>query len=533
MFEVTNHNRVSRFPEALFHFRSSMRLRTHTIFLVIGMILLACSTDAFPQKRKKKPAKKPVERVFTIKASGSAEAYKPEPFLSLEPCAKETDEQIAELENGTDSAAQVNTLVSRLTSDDRWVRGCAIYRLGEFGSASTDALPVLLKILDDNEDYEFWNLADRAIWNIPPGKGYLQAEQIRDAKSPEDSKRLYAVLALSSFRYPPTTMQAKRAVEALIEALADENGTIVYIAARGLQRQGYWGVDTTSAIPALSELIKGNRVNPLHPLYAMSPMGVRAAPATPLLIEMLLEPKKFVGELDTDNIRAYSLRLTTQMLLGKFGADFVPVLKRYRADHPYEVLGVLSHMDSQESLDLTLEIAKTSSGKLRVKAIEGIPRLKAPYAVKVVPTLLSYLKDTDKDVRNAALSKLGAFAEANKTPTREFQDLYRRRVVPKFVALLNDKDSGCYAALNLPNLGALATSAIPALAKIARRPTGSYCARKSLFAFGDAGRKYLTAEQIKDEEESSKLNFGFDRPKPKEVKPKVAELKKPDVSDTD
>src|SRR5678816_3426568 len=135
--------------------------------ILLSSAALCClATFAAPsiqaQTKKKQPAKKTVmaQEAYGVGAvSGSSSAG---PYLGLEPCAKETEAEIAELENAHDLEAQLTGLVRRAEDKDEWTRGCAVYRLGEFGKSAQDALPLIIKLVRDEDNPGVWGAVEDA-----------------------------------------------------------------------------------------------------------------------------------------------------------------------------------------------------------------------------------------------------------------------------------------------------------------------------------------------------------------------------------
>src|SRR6186713_1622800 len=176
--------------------------------------LAAICIQSLEAQTKKKPAsKKGSAGVFTaVEAftggTGSGSGPVAEPYIGSQPCAKETDAQFSELENAPDLDAQLNGLILRAGDKDEWTRACAVYRLGEFGKAAQDALPLIIKLVRDEENPGVWGAVEDALWKIPPDASLTLAQRIKLAKDPDVYRRLYAVYTFGFLRPVPHSFQA-------------------------------------------------------------------------------------------------------------------------------------------------------------------------------------------------------------------------------------------------------------------------------------------------------------------------------------
>jgi HEAT repeat protein len=492
--------------------------------------------DAVAQKRKSDTKKKKTEKIY-IKTdkdamislgkgtgvSGGGSLVPMETSMILEPCAKETAAQISELEDAPDTNKQLEILIKRIDDKDDWLRACAVYRLGEFGAAAAEALPVILKLLRDEKNEDVWVHIQQALWKVPPDRNLPLRQRLELAKNADVYLRIYGVYALSYAKVPPATFEAKDIVSALIEAAADEDVTVTWLAVMGIRQQGFYGVDTSPAIPVLSELLQKGKINPLHPVRAFVPMGANALPAAPVLFDVLYNPKKYVGEKDRNN-RAYSLYLTTAIALGKIGKPLVPMLEKEFEKQPFSVLQVLKYLIADGTLPIFIKAMQHQNPQVRKRAIENLPTLTSIGAIEMVPPIIAAAKDADLEVREAALSALGSIALFTPEKSDALKEMLKKQAIPVLIANLENKETVCFAALNLPGFGADAEIAIPALRRLIKKENGNYCAESALFRFGEKGRKFLTKEQIERLKETNKTtNEPFDTKfnKAKPIKPKT------------
>ena len=296
--------------------RTMLKLSKFTgLILTLLFIGFLTSEKSFAQKRKsqsktKKQSVKAIEAVtpaILLRGSGGASgSYKPEPYLSLEPCAKETPEQIAELENAGDAKQQVEILLKRIDEKDDWLRACSIYRLGEFRASAREALPLIIKLLRDEKNDDIWRHVEDALWKIPPDANLPLRERIELSKNNDVYLRLYGVYSLGYFKPVAGTFQAKDALNALIEAAKDEDSIVSWLAVMGIRQLGFYGINTKDAIPVLTEILQSDKMNSIHPIRAFVPMGENALPAAPILFDVLYNPNKYAGK-DEDNVRSHLL----------------------------------------------------------------------------------------------------------------------------------------------------------------------------------------------------------------------------------
>lgn len=508
------------------------------LFCLLSLFLLF-DFSASAQKRKRSVKKKPlplktVRRIeaVTLSSGGigsSAGIGTREPYLILEPCAKETTDQITALENAADKNEQVEILVSRIGNSDEWLRACSIYRLGEFRAAAQNALPVIIKLLRDEENGAVWKHVEDALWKIPPDSNIVLDNRVKMAFDGDVYQRLYGIYSLAYFKPIAGSHQSVKILDTLIETTKDEDLTVRWLSVMGIRQLGFYGINTSAAIPALSELIKNKKVNPVNAVRAFVPMGEKALPAAPLLFTILYAPEKYV-ENDEDS-RSYSLYLTSAIALGRMGKSIIPLLEKEIEKQPFAILQVLRNISADETLPVLIKAIKHKNPNVRKEAIASIPNLTSIGAINMLPQLLSLINDLDPNVRNAAMSEIGDIAKYTNNKSPELQLLLKKRAVPALIKRLKDKEDSCYAALTIGNFGADAEAAIPALVKIAKQPTRNSCAEIGLYDIGEKGRKFLTAEQIKDVESSKNYKYDSDYNKAKPIKPKEQPKPSPPIKE--
>ncbi len=506
------------------------------------LIFLSCFLNASVSAQNPKPEIKK-EKSGGSSSGGTAifmversEKVKREPYLGLEPCAKETPEQISEIENAADTNAQVLLLVNRTADKDEWLRACSVYRLGEFRDSATFALPVIIKLLHDEENGAVWTHAETALWKIPPTRVPLP-ERIALTKDLDVYKRLFGVYSLGYYKFPMTNSnQVKEVLAALIESAKDEDTTVRWLSVMGIRQQGFYGVDTSSAIPVLSELIKTKKINPIHSVRALVPMGENALPAAPLLFDILYNPKNYVKDDGDNNARSYGLYLTTAIALGKIGKSLIPFLEIEIEKQPFKILEVLDNIAADESLPVLYKAMSHQNPKVKEKAIESLPNFTSKGALEVLPRLLKLINDKNTDVAKAAVSKVGSIARNTESKSEELKEMLRQKALPVLIGKLNDENLDCHAVLTIAEFGAEGESAIPAILRSMKKDKGNYCAESALFDLGEAGRKHLSPEKIKEWEERKERNkelFNTDYDKAKPIKPKTENDKNPGLDDND
>lgn len=516
-----------------------MKKRNIPLLAFLLLIGLVSVTGIFAQDKKDEKKDEPAGTITRLENSGSGEGggiYEREPYLGLEPCAKETSGQISELENAPDKNKQLEILIKRIGEEDRWIRACSIYRLGEFRDAAKPALPVIIKLLRDEKDTAVWTHVDKALWKVPPESGLSIQERIQMLNSPNVYTRIYGVYALSYFKPAFSNSDtSKKRLDGLIQATKDEDITVAWLAVIGIKQLGHYGVDTSKAIPVLSELIKGDKINPIHPLRAFFPMKEKAIPAAPLLFDILYNSKKYAGAKDDNNdVRSYSLYLTSAMVLGRIGESLVPLLEKEMEKEPFAILEILGNIGTDLTLPILYKAMKHENPEVRKKAIEKLPGFTSSGAIEAIPHLLTAIKDKDLEVRQAATNKIGNIGVFTKDKSPELKNLIKIEVIPVLIKNLDAEELGCYSALSIGDFGEDAESAIPVLAKIIRKDRGTYCAEIALYKIGEKGKKHLTEEQIKENEERSKRdkefwNKEFNKAKP--IKPKKEEKSDENIID--
>lgn len=496
--------------------------------LVCSVISLAQFADAQARRQRKKSVSGGQGSGIAISAGAvtTSSETKTEPNLLTAPCAKESESQILELENAPDLNAQLVNLVTRARDKDVWTRSCAVYRLGRFGAAAQDTLPLMIQLLREERDTAVWGHVNAAFWRIPPDRSLKLEQRIKLAKDPDVQRRIYGLYTLAHFRTPAASFQEKDLMSALIEALNDEDPTARWMALMAIRQQGINGANIAVVIPVLEDLVSDKKINPQHVLDTFVPLGRRALAAAPLLADILFDTEKYVAREDgvredVHRVRVYGLYVSAAMALGSIGPDLLPVLTDQAEKYPQAVIKVLSYMPKDRTLNLLLRFAGSTDARVREAAAEQFRGLNTTLALEALPTLLKLADDKDPRVFERAMTALGSFGEI-KDATPELRAAIRSKVLPKLLAGLAREDN-CYPMFALGKLRE--PKGLAAIGKI-NKATGNYCAETALFEAGPDGHKYLTAKAL--EEQKTRREAGglhrlplWDEPKIKEIKPKT------------
>ena len=311
-------------------------------------------------------------------------------------------------------AADVAVLSQELGAPNIAVRRDAAFSLEAMGAGAKDALPALIRALDD-ADKQVWSFSISAIANLGP--------------------------------------DAKDAIPVLIDGLGNRRS-------RGRDRDRRQAVTRSAfalskigaaAIPALTDALKsddsGMRAGAAK---ALAGMGRDAAPAIPALLanlggdeEMRRETTEALGAIGEPAVKPLVETLKSQTALQRAGAA--------------TALGLVGK-EVKESAAAFVELLKTESdSQVRVALLSALPKIGIE-ARESVPLLVAGVGDDDEQVRHAAINAL--------VPMRAARDLS----VPALAALLKDANATKRqrAARALGRMGPDASPAISALIDAAR-----------------------------------------------------------------
>jgi HEAT repeat protein len=140
------------------------------------------------------------------------------------------------------STDDISRLAEALESDDLYVRAFAAWRLGNFGEEAKDAVPALVRELDDPRDHV---VVSASLARIGPGAVAAVPALLDQCSSADHGRRWRAAKALG--RIGPG---AAEGVPALVALLSDPNERVRLHAARAL---GRIGPEARSAAGALQE----------------------------------------------------------------------------------------------------------------------------------------------------------------------------------------------------------------------------------------------------------------------------------------
>jgi HEAT repeat protein len=420
----------------------------------------------------------------------------PPKYLWHEPCAKETGEQIAELESAKNSAEQVRTLSDRLANNDEWVRGCALYRLGTFKSYSAPALPLIIKLLRDDRTEGMFHLASDAIYSIPPPPVSYTSERLDLAKSLDVYNRIYGLWALGYFKPMAGAMDLKEIVNALIDGTRDEDPTARWVAVNGITRIGF---AARAAVPALIELLQKKSMNPVDTIIALGRMDSYMTPALPALFDALNYPEKYTS----DKNRRSVIYLTTTLVLAKLGKQFIPVLEKEFDKHPFSVLGVVRQMSEGDISPIILKGLKSPNKELRKTSLDFYA-YETPAMLNILPVIIPMIDDPDLEIRKSAISRIGSIAKYGDKNSPELKNQLEQKALPMIlrVAQAKNNEASCYAAFTIADFGPDKQNILILSKMITPNGRLDYCAATALFRLGEEGRKFLTPERIKEMEKN-------------------------------
>ncbi len=198
----------------------------------------------------------------------------------------------AALELGRRGEKAVPALVGVLKEPggDNRVRGHAVHALGMIGPAAKDAIPELIRALEDEEP-SLSNQAAFALGRIGPAAGFALVKALE-----KGNPRVGVLAARALAKIPPV----KGAVPPLLAALQKEQmpqNQVALIDALGAQ-----GPAAAEAVPALIELAKQDKAPPAHVVAALGQIGSGAKEAVPYLTNLI--KKKEPGPITLHAVQA-------------------------------------------------------------------------------------------------------------------------------------------------------------------------------------------------------------------------------------
>ena len=281
---------------------------------------------------------------------------------------------------------QVERLIRELQDTDSDVRSIAAVTLGEIGPEAEDAVPILIKLLQDQDAEGFVRAnAATALGKIGEGASKAVPALINALRDQDKYVRKDAAEALEKIGTPRTIKTVKDRyrvviplgwtgsedeVPALIQALQNENKDVRVNAVVTLGQ-----IESEDVVPVLIEALQDQdewvRVNAA---WTLGQRGKSASKAVPILIKALQDQDEWV-------------RYHAAMALGEIGesaSKAVPAL-------------INALQDQDEWVRASAAMALGEIGES---------------ASKAVPALINALQDQDKYVRRYATGALGKIGKA-------------------------------------------------------------------------------------------------------------------------
>lgn len=339
------------------------------------------------------------------------------------------------------AAPAVRGLVSALSDTSVEVQLEALMALEHIGPAARGAVPELVAILKDPKSPLHGGAID-ALGSI--GRDAQEAAPLLTNHLKGDDLMVTTAAGVALARIlPAERAEIKQAVPVLVKALKAKNPTVRNDAVVGL---GYCG---KSAVPALSDLVKGHAVNPelaWQAAAALGFMGPAAQTSAPVLIEAL-------GSKNEKVVNAAA------GALGAFGPEAkgaVPQFGKLLADknvsirvHVANALGNLGPLAEPAVGDLTKAL-KDANEDVRRESAAALGKI-GPAAKAAIPALVAALSDQNGAVTVQAAGALGRIGPD---------------VVPPLVAAVKDPKTKHLAVMILGQLGPGAKPAAGALAGV-------------------------------------------------------------------
>jgi HEAT repeat protein len=312
---------------------------------------------------------------------------------------------------GAEAPLPVEKLVSQLETGEVPVRRDASYHLLKLGPKAKDALPALIKALDD-QDKQVWSNSVAAIAAIGP--------------------------------------DAKEAIPALIEDLDARKGRgqrgfdknqALFRSAYALTRIG------SEAIPPLIQALNGEEPSlRAGAAKALAGMGPAAKESIPALVSNL---KHWDNDVQRETVDALAL------IGPEAKAPVIQSLSAKEARERSAAVMVFANMgrSAQDVAPAMLEqLGKETDAVVRVSLLTALPKVGADPKT-LVPLLIEALKDPNDTIRHAAVNGLLSFPVA------------RKQIVESLTVLLWDanKEMSQRAAYVLGRFGVAAATAVPAL----------------------------------------------------------------------
>ena len=327
-------------------------------------------------------------------------------------------------------AADVATLSQELGAPNVVVRRDAAYTLDHMGAGAKEALPALIRALDDN-DKQVWSFSISAIANLGP--------------------------------------EAKDAIPALIESLGNRK-------TRGRDRDRRQAF--TRAAFALSR-IGVAAIPPLIDALKSEDNGQRAG-AAKALAGMRGDAAAAIAGLITNLKAEDDVRSETTEALGAIGAAAVkPLMDSLKSAEPRERAGAAMSLSligtpAKEGAPVIVDLAKKESDpQVRIALLGALQKIGVEPA-DAVSLLVAGIKDDNEQVRHAAINALVLLRAG------------RELSLTALTVSLKDENAAVRqrAARTLGRMGPAATSAVPALIEAARATPGDSSIANALAEIG-------------------------------------------------
>lgn len=275
----------------------------------------------------------------------------------------------------------------------------AIQALGSFGALAAPAVPALIDAMRD-QDLLTRGFAAAVLAEIGPQAKAAVPQLIILLKSKD-----VVPLAPCSMGFGGKKTETER---------------LAVIAARALDRIG---PDARAAVTALTEaLADSDEVLRYEAAKALGSIGADAAPAIPILVQVLNDPERLVGDIAAD-------------ALSRIGSAAIPalieVLRGSKPEIRRRALTSLGGIGAKADVALPDLIRSLTDPdeEIRAAAANAIGLVgDANAAMAAVPDIIAATKDTDRIVRRNIAEALGRIGPRDA------------RVIPSLLALMRDSD---------------------------------------------------------------------------------------------
>jgi HEAT repeat protein len=243
------------------------------------------------------------------------------------------------------------------------------------------------------------------------------ANLIKNLAEKDEETRIEACKALG--RKGP---KAKKAVPALADALADPSEEVRGFALDALSKIGDASLD---ALPAIQKALAHDKSPLIRSLAAetIGSFGAKAKDAVPALVKALKD--------EDGNVQTRALHA-----LGKIGPQVEGVRPALLAALAEPGLaGVAAASLARLGKDALPDLTSVLDGKDETARVHAVLALRVIGGEAIVPLLIKALKDSSAEVRSQAIDSLGRLGEL------------ARPALPRLLELLADKDAGEAAAV--------------------------------------------------------------------------------------